>query len=97
MDLTSVEELVPAVGATWRAGDAFLAGGSWLFSEPQVGLRRLFDLTAFGWRPIDGAEIAATCTLAQLAAHSEFARRCCECLRGSFKIWNVGTVGGNLC
>ena len=101
MDLDTVTEFVVPVTrddlAGFGEGDAFLAGGSWLFSEPQLGVRRLFDLTALRWRPIDGSEIAATCTLAQLAASSDFARRCCECLRGSFKIWNVGTVGGNLC
>jgi len=28
----------------WTAGDAWLAGGTWLFSEPQAHLRRLIDL-----------------------------------------------------
>jgi CO/xanthine dehydrogenase FAD-binding subunit len=101
MDLNTVTEFVtPRSRADldgFGDGDAFLAGGSWLFSEPQVDVRRLFDLTAFGWPSIEGSTIAATCTLAELAERSELARRCCECLRGSFKIWNVGTVGGNLC
>ncbi len=70
MDLDTVTEFVVPVTrddlADFGEGDAFLAGGSWLFSEPQVGVRRLFDLTALRWRPIDGSEIAATCTLAQL-------------------------------
>ena len=41
--------------------------------------------------------ISATCTLAELAGVSPLARQCCEALRGSFKVWNVATVGGNLC
>ena len=54
----------------WRDGDAWLGGGTWLFSQPQPRLRRLLDLHAFGWPPLtetdDGLSIAATCTLAQL-------------------------------
>ena len=109
MDLTSVEELVPAAGATWRAGDAFLAGGSWLFSQPQPDVRRLLDLHAFDWPPLvesdAGLELAATCTLATLSAWrpppgwpaGALARRCCEALLGSFKVQNTATVGGNIC
>ena len=83
--------------AAFGDGDAFLAGGSWLFSEPQVGVRRLFDLHAFGWPSIEGSTISATCTLAEFAGVSPLARQCCEALRGSFKVWNVATVGGNMC
>ena len=109
MDLSSVEELVPAAGATWRAGDAFLAGGSWLFSQPQPDVRRLLDLHAFDWPPIvesdAGLEISSTCTLATLSAWrppstwpaGALARRCCEALLGSFKVQNTATVGGNIC
>ncbi|AKS35843.1 FAD binding domain-containing protein [Mycolicibacterium goodii] len=53
------------------AGDAVLAGGTWLFSEPQPQLRRLVDLTGLGWPPItladSGIELAATCTLAEVS------------------------------
>lgn len=51
-------------------GDAILAGGTWLFSEPQPHISRLVDITALGWPPItlsdNGIEIAATCALAEL-------------------------------
>ncbi len=39
---------------TPRAGDAFLGGGTWLFSEPQDKLTRLIDLGGLGWEPLDG-------------------------------------------
>jgi CO/xanthine dehydrogenase FAD-binding subunit len=112
MDLSTVEAIVPADRAAiedWRPGDAWLAGGTWLFSEPQPELRRLLDLTAFSWPALtaarEGLEIAATCTLAQLVRHRGPARwpatalipQCCHALLGSFKVWNAATVGGNLC
>jgi CO/xanthine dehydrogenase FAD-binding subunit len=94
----------------WRAGDAWLAGGTWLFSEPQPELTRLMDLAELGWPPLDlgadgGLRIGATCTLARLAALEPPASwrtaplfgRCCRALAGSFKISNAATVGGNLC
>jgi CO/xanthine dehydrogenase FAD-binding subunit len=107
VDLNTVTELVGADQTSWRPGDAFLAGGSWLFSEPQPGVRRLLDLTSYRWPALRitdaGLEIAATCTLAELAAAELPApvkwliRQCCSALLGSFKIWNVATVGGNIC
>jgi len=112
MDLTFIESLQPAGPAGpagWRPGDAWLAGGTWLFSEPQPRLRRLHDLHAFGWTPLAvtdaGLEIAATCRLVELAEFepppewtgADVIRSCCEALLGSFKIWNEATVGGNIC
>ncbi len=113
MDLATVQvvvrpnsrEAVPA----FCAGDAFLSGGTWLFSEPQVELRRLVDLTALAWPALecgrDGLAIAATCTLAELEAFvapagweaAALFGPCCRMLLGSFKIRRVATVGGNLC
>jgi CO/xanthine dehydrogenase FAD-binding subunit len=111
VDLNTVSEFAPASEATWRAGDAWLGGGSWLFSQPQPGVTRLLDLHAFGWEPLtetaDGLEVSATCTLAELArwrpswperhGAAELARQCCHALLGSFKVHNVATVGGNIC
>lgn len=98
-------ETLPA----WRKGDAFLAGGTWLFSEPQPSLTRLVDLSTLGWQPLrvsdGGLEIAATCTVAQLDAFAAptswtaapLIGQCCRAFLASFKIWNMATVGGNIC
>ena len=53
----------------------------------------------------DGLEIAATCTIAALDALAlppEWAAapligQCCRAFLASFKIWNMATVGGNIC
>ena len=37
----------------WRDGHAWLAGGTWLFSEPQVGTDTLIDLERLGWPALD--------------------------------------------
>lgn len=93
----------------WTAGDAWLAGGTWLFSEPQTHLRRLIDLTDLRWPALTIAEtglsIAATCTVAQLDAlacppdwiASPLINQCCRAFLASFKIWKTATVGGNIC
>jgi CO/xanthine dehydrogenase FAD-binding subunit len=93
----------------FREGDAWLAGGTWLFSEPQPKLRRLIDLTDLNWVPLtvseSGLSIAATCTIATLDAFESpinwnaatLISQCCRAFLASFKIWNTATVGGNLC
>jgi CO/xanthine dehydrogenase FAD-binding subunit len=93
----------------WNTGDAWLAGGTWLFSEPQPALRTLIDLQGLGWTPLqtsgEGLDIAATCRIADIYAFkadptwtaAPLIRSCCECLLASFKIWNAATVGGNIC
>lgn len=117
MDLNTVEQYecpegdaaVRAAMAGFAEGDAWLAGGTWLFSEPQRGLRRLIDLGGSGWEPLragpGGLEIAATCTIAELDAFEapsgwaagDLIGLCCRSFLASFKIWNVATVGGNIC
>jgi CO/xanthine dehydrogenase FAD-binding subunit len=93
----------------WAAGDAWLAGGTWLFSEPQAHLDRLVDLTGLKWPALttdpNGLSIAATCTIAQLDAMNcppdwlaaPLINKCCRAFLASFKIWKTATVGGNLC
>lgn len=111
MDLNTVVEIRDArEPAPWLPGDAWLGGGTYLFSEPQPGLRRLVDLGRTGWTPVaalpDGSvEIAATCTIARLSrfaagldrAAAPLFEQCCRAFLASFKIWNAATVGGNLC
>jgi CO/xanthine dehydrogenase FAD-binding subunit len=94
---------------TLGPGEAVLAGGTWLFSEPQPDLHTLVDLRGLGWPPLKVAQpglvIAATCTLRELAAFPgppewsalPLLRQCCDALAGSFKIWQEATVGGNIC
>jgi CO/xanthine dehydrogenase FAD-binding subunit len=95
--------------ARFADGDAWLAGGTFLFSEPQPHLRRLFDLTDFGWEPLviseRGLSIGATCKVATLDAceappewtAAKLIGQCCRAFLASFKIWNMATVGGNIC
>jgi CO/xanthine dehydrogenase FAD-binding subunit len=113
MDLNTVSEVArPATRdaiPTWSGGDAWLAGGTWLFSEPQPDVSRLIDLEQLGWEALrigdEGLSIAATCTIAQLDAlvapkdrrAAPLIRLCCRSLLASFKIWNTATVGGNIC
>jgi CO/xanthine dehydrogenase FAD-binding subunit len=113
MDLTTVLTIIPArTRADLAALDATvvpLAGGSELFADPRIHLTGLVDLQTMGWPALTvdaaGLEIAATCTLAELSrmpaepgwvAHPIF-HLACTALFGSFKVWNVATVGGNLC
>jgi CO/xanthine dehydrogenase FAD-binding subunit len=113
MDLNTVTEVAhPKTRAqlpVWAAGDAWLAGGTWLFSEPQVHLTRLIDLADFKWPPLTIGKteltIAATCTVAQFDAFpcppewiaAPLIDQCCRAFLASFKIWKTATIGGNLC
>jgi CO/xanthine dehydrogenase FAD-binding subunit len=95
--------------AEWRSGLAWLAGGTWLYSEPQPGIDTLIDLDHLDWPALEassaGLEIGATCRIAELyrfEAPREWVaatliRACCNALLASFKIWNAATVGGNIC
>ena len=113
MDLSDVTSVIILGQADalpdWQDGDAWLAGGTWLFSEPQPDLRRLIDLSSLGWPTLaiscDGLTLSATCTIAELDRMelpkdwiaAPLVSQCCRALLGSFKIWNRATVGGNLC
>jgi CO/xanthine dehydrogenase FAD-binding subunit len=113
MDLNTIKEVARPRAREqlplWTAGDAWLAGGTWLFSEPQAHLARLIDLNDLNWPALtigeSGLTIAATCTIAQLDAlicppdwiASPLINQCCRAFLASFKIWKTATVGGNLC
>lgn len=113
MDMNTIEAVVPTADpSAWRPGDAWLAGGTVLFSYGSTTLRRLLDVTTAGWPAIQvddgGIELAATCTIAELYALPdrpgpppawtalELVRLCCDSFVASFKIWNASTVGGNI-
>jgi CO/xanthine dehydrogenase FAD-binding subunit len=93
----------------WRDGHSWLAGGTWLFSEPQVATDTLVDLEHLGWPALTvtpaGLEIAATCKIVELHDFKGPADwravplfdKCIDCFLMSFKIWNAATVGGNVC
>jgi CO/xanthine dehydrogenase FAD-binding subunit len=95
--------------AEWPAGHAWLAGGTWLFSEPQIKTDTLVDLQSFRWPALqaaaEGLDIAATCKIVELDRFTAPAawttapllRECCRAFLASFKIWNEATVGGNIC
>jgi hypothetical protein len=95
--------------AEWRDSFAWLAGGTWLFSEPQPAIDTLVDLGRLGWPALEvssaGLDIAATCQVAELfrfEAPKEWIAapllgECCNAFLASFKIWNAATVGGNIC
>jgi CO/xanthine dehydrogenase FAD-binding subunit len=113
MDLNRVTKFYQpttlAAVPSWQEGFAWIAGGTWLFSEPQPSVRALIDLDTLSWpalqiRP-EGLEIASTCKIAELEAFrgpSEWTAaslmpHCCRALLASFKIWNTASVGGNIC
>jgi CO/xanthine dehydrogenase FAD-binding subunit len=93
----------------WRDGYSWLAGGTWLFSEPQVAVDTLIDLDALGWAPLTvteaGLDIAATCRVAELHDFEgppgwrtvPLFRQTIDAFLMSFKIWNAATIGGNVC
>ena len=120
MDMNTIESVVPTTDpGQWRDGDAWLAGGTVLFSYGSpVGseepLKRLLDLGQAGWPAVTvsdaGIELAATCTVAELYALPvsdavagrnwpglALFRPCCDSFVASFKVWNMSTVGGNVC
>jgi CO/xanthine dehydrogenase FAD-binding subunit len=101
---SSVDEI-----AEWRQGYAWLAGGTWLFSTPQIATDTLIDLQSLRWPALTasagGLDIAATCTIAQLYhfqpppewSAAPLFQICSRAFLASFKIWNAATVGGNIC
>ncbi len=113
MNLNTIKEVrqpktAEEVG-NWRESYAWLAGGTWLFSTPQLKTDTLIDLRALNWPALQisaaGLEIAATCTVAELfdfKAPADWSAaplipHCIRAFLASFKIWNAATVGGNIC
>jgi CO/xanthine dehydrogenase FAD-binding subunit len=113
MDLNNIASIArPRARAEigdFSEADAWLAGGTWLFSERQPALRRLVDLAGYDWTPLtvdhSGLFVAASCTVATLDAFeppaawtaAKLIGQCCRAFLASFKIWNAATVGGNIC
>lgn len=113
MNLNTITEIKRPASADqitqWRDGYAWLAGGTWLFSEPQVTTDTLIDLDQLRWPALEtssrGLDIAATCHIAELYRFAgppqwravPLFRECCNSFLASFKIWNAATVGGNIC
>lgn len=112
MDLNTVKEVKrpeSAEAVIWRDGYAWLAGGTWLFSEPQPAIDTLIDLENLRWPALhsseNGLDISATCRIVELDQFvapphwtaAPLLHMCCRSLLASFKIWNTATVGGNIC
>jgi CO/xanthine dehydrogenase FAD-binding subunit len=113
MDLNTIREVKRPASADdisgWCEGNAWLAGGTWLFSEPQLAIDTLIDLEPLSWTPLEasrtGLDVAATCRIAELERFvapagwtaAPLLRECAHALLMSFKIANEATVGGNIC
>lgn len=112
MNLNTVTDVLRPQSAQeirqWQDGYAWLAGGTWLFSEPQIHTNTLIDLHGLRWPSLqasaDGLSIAATCRIAELYAFqaprawtaASLIGECCRSFLSSFKIWNEATIGGNI-
>lgn len=113
MNLNTIAEIKRPKSAEeirhWQDGYAWLAGGTWLFSEPQIHTDTLIDLESLRWPSLQsgdtGLELAATCRIAELYAFEppttwlagSLIGECCRSFLSSFKIWNEATIGGNIC
>lgn len=112
MDLPNIETYISPTNLqaveNWEQGWAWLAGGTWIFSNQSPDLKALVDLEKLGWSEIEivpeGLAIGATCTMASLrqwvcpeswTAVKALHRAVDEL--ASFKVTNKATVGGNLC
>jgi CO/xanthine dehydrogenase FAD-binding subunit len=112
MDLHSVDTYLRPTNLDelggWQSGWAWLAGGTWMFSEPRPQIHTLVDLRGLGWSELEmrdnGLTIGATCTMNQLLqapypAHWTGMQALHSAVHelASFKVQNVATIAGNLC
>jgi CO/xanthine dehydrogenase FAD-binding subunit len=113
MDLNTITQVERPKSADeiahWRSGCAWLAGGTWLFSEPQPALDTLIDLEGLNWPSLEaspaGLAIAATCRIEEIERFkappewtaAPLLAECSHALLMSFKIAHEATVGGNIC
>src|SRR5262245_1667722 len=85
----------------WRNCYAWLAGGTWLSSQPQPAVDTLIDIEGLRWPSLqtaaDGLDIAATCRIVELDQFqapgawkaAPLFSLCCRSFLASFKIWNA--------
>jgi CO/xanthine dehydrogenase FAD-binding subunit len=113
MDLPNIQNYLSPTDVqnitNWGNDWAWLAGGTWLFSEPQPHLKVLVDIQHLGWSEIeiqgDYLVIGATCPLIKLLEYPwlpewiavEGLKSAVSALAASLKVINVATVGGNIC
>lgn len=111
MDLHNVETYLCPTDleqVKWQAGWTWLAGGTWVFSEPQPQIKALVDMQKLGWSELEvtpvGLSIGATCVMNRLLQFSYpedwtavKALQSAVQELASFKVQNVATVVGNLC
>lgn len=112
MDLHSVETYLCPTDLeevrNWQTGWAWLAGGTWMFTEPQPQVRTLVDMQALGWSELEvtseGLSIGAGCVMSRLLQFSYpkhwkavIALQSAVHELASFKVQNAATVAGNLC
>jgi len=92
----------------WQDGWTWLAGGTWIFSEPQPQIKTLVDMQGLGWSELEatslGLTIGAKCSMSRLLQFSYpetwtavTALQSAVYELASFKVQNVATVSGNLC
>lgn len=112
MDLHGVETYLRPTNLegvkNWQHGWAWLAGGTWMFSEAQPQVKTLVDMQRLGWSELEatpeGLTIGATCIMGRLLQFPypeswtavKVLQRAVQEL-ASFKVQNAATVAGNLC
>ncbi|GAA2240588.1 FAD binding domain-containing protein [Promicromonospora sukumoe] len=92
LDIDTVRIARTRADCVLRPGEAFLGGGTSLYSEPvPAGVTGLVDLTGLGWEPwsMDGSglRVSGTCTLAELEAGP-------GALGGAGAVGGAGSFGG---